>query len=144
MTSRTRAVIGAFVLVFGVGLGMAQEDDPEQVKEVDISDSPPVAEAACFNVRNVRNFTAISDRYVHVEGRRDEHYLLTMWTGCIGLRGALGIAISNDFNRVCSNSSATIAYREFGRLETCRIRTVESVDDKDAAEEIVELRTDRD
>ena len=143
MTNNTTAMIGAFVFVLGGSLAVAQDDEPEQVKEVDISDSPPVAQEACFNVRDVRNFDAISDRYVYVEGRRDAHYLLTMWTGCFGLRGALGIAISNDFNRVCSNSSATIAYREFGGLETCRIREVESVDDKDAAEEIVELRTDR-
>jgi len=140
MTSSKKLLIGIFVFALSAGLAFTQEDEPSEVKEVDISDSPPVAEAACFNVRDVRNFDAIRDRYVYVEGRRGEHYLLTMFTQCFGLRSALGIAISNDFNRVCSNSSATITYREFGQLESCRIRAVESVEDKAAAEQIVELR----
>ena len=144
MTIDNRVVIGAFIFALSAGLAFGQDDDPEQVKEVDISDSPPVAEEACFNVRSVRNFDAITDRYVYVEGRSDEHYLSTMWAQCFGLRSALGIAISNDFSRVCSNRSARITYRDFGRLQACTVRTVESVESKSAAEEIVELRTRRD
>ena len=99
-----------------------------------------VAEPACFNARTVRNFNALSDRHVYVEGRRDEHYLLTMFNVCFGLRSAFGIALSNDFSRVCSNTGETIYYRDFGRMEACRVRDVEAVASRDAAREIMELR----
>lgn len=98
------------------------------------------AEPACFNARTATNFSALSNRHVYLEGRRDEHYLLTMFNYCSGLRSAFGIALSNDLSRVCSNTSATIYYRDFGRLEACRVRDVESVASREAAREIVELR----
>lgn len=100
----------------------------------------PIAEPACFNARTASNFAALGDRYVYVQGRRDEHYLLTMFNVCFGLRSASGIALSNDFSRVCSNTSATIYYRDFGRMEACRVRDVEAVASREAAREIVELR----
>jgi hypothetical protein len=64
-----------------------------------------------------------------------------MWPGCFGLEGALGIAISSPMSRICSTSDAEIRYRGIGRLETCRIRTVEAVASKEAAEALVEQRS---
>ena len=106
------------------------------------SSSPEMlrAEQACFMARTATNFSALSSRHVYVEARRDEHYLLTMFNICPGLRSAFGIALSNDLSRVCSNTNATIYYRDFGRLEACRVRDVESVASRDAAREIVQLR----
>ncbi len=100
----------------------------------------PVAERACFNARTATNFSALSNRHVYVQGRQNEHYLLTMFGTCFGLRNAFGIALSSDLTRVCSNTSATIYYRDFGRLEACRVNDVESVASREAAREIVELR----
>ena len=100
----------------------------------------PVAEQACFNARTATNFSALSRRHVYVQGRRNEHYLLTMFNVCFGLRNASGIAIENTLSRVCSNTGATIYYRDFGRLEACRVSEVESVASRQAAQEIVELR----
>jgi hypothetical protein len=133
----TMLILVGFVLVLTVGLA---QDDRGNVKQVEIDGGEPPAEKACFNVREVRNFDALDDRFVYVEGRGDERFLLTMLPGCIGLRGALGIAISNDFSRVCSLDTARITYRGLGSVETCTIHDVEAVEDKAAAEALVKAR----
>jgi hypothetical protein len=115
-------------------------EDANAEKEVDAADAPPEVEDACFYVRDIDDFDALGDEFVFVEGRGDENYLLTMWAGCFGLEGAVGIAVSSPMSRVCSTSGAEIRYRGLGRLETCRIRVVESVASKEAAEALVEER----
>ena len=115
--------------------------DTASEKTIDAAAVPPAAEEACFLVRDIDDFDALSDELVFVEGRGDENYLLTMWNGCFGLRGAVGIAVSSPMSRVCSTSGAEIRYRGLGRLEVCRIRTVEAVESKEAAEALLEQRT---
>lgn len=134
---------------FGLTWGMAQDeveeseiqDSREAVREEAIGGAPPAPEAACFNVRRVDSFDAISDEHVYVAARGGEHYLLTMERSCTGLRNAEQIAIANQIARVCSNSLAEITYRGIGgRLETCWIRQVEGVEDRAAAEYVVRRR----
>lgn len=106
--------------------------------------TPPSTAPACFSVRGVRNFSALHNQYIYVQGRRDQHYLLTMERSCLGLRSSEGIEIENHTDRVCSNSQAGVSYRASGgRLETCYIRQVEAVEDRAAARIIVESRTRR-
>ena len=126
-----------------VGPGLAQDgDEPVETETLAADQAPPVAEDACFMTREIRGFDAISDQFILVEGRRDEYFLLTMFAGCFGLDNAFGISIRSNLSRVCSNSAAKIAYRgPGGRRETCSIRGVESVDSKEAAEQIVAQRT---
>jgi Family of unknown function (DUF6491) len=129
----------------GDGDGALPEDASDSAREprevdIDAGGEPP-AEEACFNVREVRNFTALDDRFVYIEGARDEHYLLTMAGVCIGLEDSFQIAISNELSRVCSIDFGKITYRGLGgRAETCSIREVEAVEDRAAAEQLVESR----
>ncbi len=124
------------------GSAIAQ-DDEEGVVEEEISTATPPPEPACFNVRDINNFDAFEDNFVYVEGRRNQHFLLTMQRSCFGLRQARGIAISNQINRVCSNSFAEITYRDFNTVMRCRIREVEAVVDKEAARALAERRKDQ-
>ena len=110
-------------------------------KEVGIIEAAPIAEDACFNVRDVRSFDAIRDRFVYVRCLRDRHYLLTMEDACQGLQNSLAVAVACGFNRVCSHDRATLTYRDFDRTRHCRILRVEAVDDLAAAEKLVESRT---
>lgn len=120
-------------------------DSDRDVTELDADAIPQTAEEACFVVREVRNFDALTDEFVYVEGAHDEEFLLTMFSRCVGLRNAFGIAVSSRMSRVCSNSSAEITYREFGgRLATCLIAKVEGVEDKATAEALVESRSRED
>jgi hypothetical protein len=125
----------------------AQDDDAvldeESITTIDIDEMPPTAEKACLYVRRARSFDPIDNRHLHVEASGDEHFLLTLQPGCIGLRSAFGIAISNQSNRVCSNDLATVTYRQFDRRETCRVLEVEMVASKEAAEAVVAARTKR-
>ena len=138
---------GCVVFAAMSSLAFAQDDADavaEDVVNEEISTDTPAPEPACFNVRDINNFDAIDDRFVYVEGRRDQHYLLTMDRSCFGLRSANGIAITNQMNRVCSNNFAKISYRDFGTTESCTIREVESVADKAAAVAIAERRKSQD
>jgi hypothetical protein len=119
----------------------AEGADVASEKEVDAAAAPPEAEEACFFVRDIDDFDALSDEFIFVEGRGDENYLLTMWSGCFALDGAVGIAVSSPMSRVCSTSGAEIRYRGLGRLESCRIRAVEAVESKEIAEALVEQRS---
>lgn len=120
--------------------GLAQ-DRRDAAREVEIAGDAPPAEETCFNVREVRNFSGLDDRYVYLETLRDEHFVLTMFPGCFGLEDAIQIAISNQLSRVCSVDTAKITYRGLGGdLESCPIRRVEAVEDRAAAEALVESR----
>lgn len=120
-------------------LAFAQNDADEVIEEEISTDAPP-PEPACFNVRDIDNFDALNDSFVYVSGRRNQHYLLTMQRSCFGLRNARGIAISNQINRICSNSFGEISYRDFDTVVKCGIRQIEAVADKDAARALVERR----
>ena len=119
------------------------EEDELVITEIDAQEGLPPSEEGCFNTRNARNFDALSDRYIYLEERRDNHFLLTMDGSCFSLRGANGIAISNQMSRVCSRDLARVSYRALGRVESCRIRRVESVDSREAAEQLAESREEQ-
>ena len=115
----------------------------EKVEEIVIdANAPPLTEAGCFSIRGVHNFSSLHDQYLYVEGRGNSHYILTMDRRCLGLRNAQEIAIENHRDRVCSNSQATVSYRGVGgRRDTCGIRTIEKLEDKNAARTLMEIRT---
>ena len=134
---RTALFTGALLTVTA---GLAQ-DNANDAREVEVAGGEPPSEEACFNVREVRNFSALDDRYVYLETLGNEHYVLTMFPGCFGLEDSIQIAISNQMSRVCSIDTAKITYRGVGGdLESCPIRRVEAVEDRSAAEALVESR----
>ncbi len=99
-------------------------------------------ERVCVNVRKITSFDAIDDRHIYIKARGEvKHFLFTMHGGCTGLRSAQTIAVTDTMSRVCSNSFGEVVYRQMGRgLDSCRIRTIEAVSDKDDARGLVEDR----
>jgi hypothetical protein len=117
------------------------QDGANDTRANGIDEAAPTLREDCFNVRETRSFSALDDRFVYLEGPRDEHFVLTMFAGCIGLEDSIQIAISNELSRVCSIDTAEVTYRGVGgNLETCSIRRVEAVEDRAAAEALVESR----
>jgi hypothetical protein len=111
-------------------------------QKVDTSGSESAAQRACFNVRNVDSFSPLHARFVYVRLLGgDEHYLLTLDAIYTSLPYAIGITISNEFSRVCSETGARITYVDSGRPVYCRIVRVEAVASKEAAQKLVEDRT---
>jgi hypothetical protein len=94
------------------------------------------------NVRNISSFDAIDDRHIYIKARgQQKHFLFTMRGGCFGLRSAHGIAVKDTLSNVCSNSFGEVIYRDRSRgLQSCPIRTIEAVSDKDDAKGLVEDR----
>lgn len=122
-------LLGLFAIIVLTGCSSSPNDD-----------SPAVEGRACFDSQRVSRFSPFDDRFVYVRVGSDEHYLLTVGGICPGLATATGISISSGmFSRICSDSGATITYRD--AQMPCRITAVETVTSRDAAEEIVKKRT---
>ena len=99
------------------------------------------AEAACFNVRDVRSAEPLHDRFVLVRCSHEREFLLTVGGPCLGLSRAIRVAVSNDFNRVCSHDGAKLTFREFDVVRRCEILEVEAVNDETEARDLVAART---
>jgi len=132
-----RAILVGLLLAFTSPVTFAQDDDAEDGNG---------SERICVNVRAIRSFDALTDNYVYVREGSSKHYLFTMRNRCHNLRNAMGIAIKDMISRVCSDGFGEILYRDqMGgrRLESCRIGSIEAVDSKDHAKEIVTEKTGR-
>ena len=93
-----------------------------------------------MNKRNINSFDAIDDEHVYIKATGNNHYLFTMQRRCFGLRRAQGIGIKDTMSRVCSDGFGEIVYRDMGRVQSCRIDTIESVASKEDAKGLVEDR----
>lgn len=99
----------------------------------------------CFSANMVSSFSYLHGRYVYVDVIGNKHYLLTLANECLALRSAMNLAITSEFDTVCSDSGAAITYSSFNRMHYCRVIKVQQVQDKAAAEALVkELTTPRD
>ncbi len=87
----------------------------------------------CVNKRNINSFDATDDQHIYIRATGNKHFLFTMQRRCFGLRGAHGIGVKDTMSRVCSNSFDEIVYRDMGRVQSCRIDTIESVTSKEDA-----------
>ena len=110
-----KARIYCWVLLLICPLAYAQDEKTED------GDEEETDARVCVYTRNIDGFDALTDEYVFISARRNEHYLFTMRSRCHGLRSAMGIAVKDTMNRVCSNGFGEIVYRDFGRRESCRL-----------------------
>jgi hypothetical protein len=114
--------------------------DNHELTTADDAQADKAEERVCFNNRQVRSFDSLNDRYVFVEAGGSKNYLLTMRNHCSGLANAHNIAIRDTTSRVCDNGFAEIIYRDLGRVQRCRIGSIERVQNKDAARALVAER----
>lgn len=134
MAALKRILVIVFLLAGVSDVVPAQEGrESETVEE-------PKVEKACFRVRDTRSIDAVDDRFVYVRCVRDKHYLLTMDNACLGLENSIAVAVSNRFDRVCSNDRAWITYKEFSQTRRCGILNVEEVSDREGALQLVKER----
>ena len=129
MKGRFLSLIGVAVTL-SIGPALADEHATEEE-----------AEEVCINTNLVRNFDGLDDQHVFVEERSKDYYLLTMKRRCSGLRHANTIALNDTTSRICSGGFGEIIFREagIGRM-TCRIDTIEPVENKDEARAIIDER----
>ena len=128
MRSTSLAVaLALFVLPFSVS-----SQESEKTATGDPAAAVP-SKKTCFNVRDVRSISAVEDRFVYVRCIRDQHYLLTMVNGCIGLQNSIAVGVANGFDRVCSLDRGVIIYKDFDQTRKCDVLLVEQVADSDAA-----------
>ncbi len=98
----------------------------------------------CFHIRQVNSWDAIDKKHIYLKEGVSDHYLLTMFSSCQGIKFAQAIALSNHMGRVCPNDFGRITYRDAGMQSSCRIDNVERVASKEEAEALVKSRTAED
>lgn len=135
-----RNLVNWLIILFGAFFAVALMAQDGDVVEEPISMDAPPPEPACFSIRNIGNFNALSNQFLLIESRRDNYFLLTLGRACFGIRNAQNIAVSNNTDRVCANSQAKVTYARFGEVDECMIVQVESVADRDSAKMLVERR----
>lgn len=96
----------------------------------------------CFRIRNVNSWDAIDDKHIYIKEAVNDHYLLTMFSACHGIKFAQAIALSNTMGRICPNDFGRITYRDGSMRSSCRIDDVERVGNKDEAVSLVESRSE--
>jgi len=130
-----RNILVSTALVLAGGVANSADGDSSQLAD------EPMRSDTCVNTRFVNNFSALSDQHLFVEARRKEFYLLTLKQRCFDLRSARSIAFNDTTSKVCSGGFGKVIYRSpFAGLESCRIGSVEIVEDKDAAKELIAER----
>ncbi len=121
------------ILAMGTTSAFAEEAEDDAAEE-------EAVERICVNKRTINSFDAIDDKHVYIKATGDNHFLFTMQRRCFGLRNAMGIGIRDTMSRVCSDGFGEIVYRNMGRMESCRIDTIDSVASKEDAEGLVKDR----
>jgi hypothetical protein len=94
----------------------------------------------CFNIRQISSWSAIDRDHVYLKEGVNNHYLVTLFSSCPGLRNANAIALSNSMGRMCPNDFGRITFRDAGMRSSCRIDDIEKVESKDAAVSLAEAR----
>ncbi len=121
------------ILAMSVGSAFAEETS-------DDADEEEAVQRVCVNKRTINSFDAIDDEHVYIKASSNKHFLFTMQRRCSGLRHANGIGIKDTMSQVCSKSFGEIVYRDMGRMQSCRIDTIEPVASKDDAKGLVKDR----
>ena len=122
------------LILLGSAPALADEHASDETAE-------ETGEKVCINSNLVRNFDGLDDEHVFVEQSGKDYFLLTMRRRCMGLRSAQAIALNDTTSRICSGGFGEVIFREsgVGRM-TCRIDTIERVENKDDARAIVAER----
>lgn len=95
----------------------------------------------CLNIRTISSWSALDDRHLYIKGTGSaNHFLLTMFTRCPGIRYAQALAFSNHTSQLCSNNFGQVTYKDGGIPRNCRIDDIERVNSRDEAKALAEAR----
>jgi hypothetical protein len=87
----------------------------------------------CVFQRNIEDFDAINDNYVVLYGMgRRKAYLAEIAGGCFDMRSQSALAaVDGDRNgQICGFGRDSLAYRNLGMIENCRILGLEELSDE--------------
>lgn len=82
----------------------------------------------CMFQSTINGFNALDDRYVILYGAgRNQAYLAELTPGCFDIKNttALGAVDGDGNGQICGFGRDSLAYREFGHTEQCRIMSLE-------------------
>lgn len=86
----------------------------------------------CMFQSTINGFNALDDRYLILYGLgQNQAYLAELAPGCFEIKNtnALGAVDGDNNGQICGYGRDSLAYREFGRTEECRIISLERLTD---------------
>lgn len=129
---RSHLLILGTVVIATAFLGCATGRSPER----------SVADRVCIRASTVEDFDPLDDRHLLVTVGVTDEYLFTL-EPCMGLTFAQGIVLAETMDRVCSDGTSWLMFRQPGTgSKRCRIVDIEPVADEDAARALVEARAE--
>lgn len=98
-------------------------------------------ERLCIDRRDINTIRALDDHHVFVKVSAGRFFMLTVEDTCAGLRLARSIAIVEATSRVCGDGHSLISFAEpIAGAMRCRIETIDSVADQNAAMDLIDSR----
>ena len=91
------------------------------------ADESSSTDKVCVSVRTIDSFASISDREIFVTARTNDSYVFTVMGVCQGLRSANAIGVADSMGRICGDSFGRIVFRDMGRQQSCRVKSIEAV-----------------
>ncbi len=128
---RTRLL--AVAVVAGLGLAGCASSQP--------TDAASATDRVCVRVQQINSYEPIGDHHVVIKVSVSKRYLLTLEEICTGLNFARGITIADTSTQVCNDGFSFLAFQQPGHgARRCRIINLEEVENREAAEALVESR----
>ena len=104
------------------------------------ADESSSTDKVCVSVRTIDSFASISDREIFVTARTKDSYVFTVMGVCQGLRSANAIAVADSMGRICSDGFGRVVFRDMGRKQSCRVKSIDAVAGLDEAKALAESR----
>ena len=123
----------AFFTLGALGIGGCSRRPPRH---------PAGPERTCVQTRKIRSIGALeSDRYAFAAVGAGHYYLLSVESGCLGLRFARGLAVAGGEPRVCDDGFGFLVFVDPDQgSRRCRIEDIDAVEDKATARELIAAR----
>jgi hypothetical protein len=127
-----KALLAALTLLVLAACATTSPDPESGAKRAPDQNRKMVRTTDCVFENSISSFNALDNRYVVLYGGGGRTaYLVEVAGGCFDVKNRPTLAtVDGDGNgQICGFGRDSIAYREFGRLEQCRILSIEKLSD---------------
>lgn len=135
---RTSRKIGVAMAICCCVALPASAEEPANEAQAELPETKLVRGSArtnCFRIDQIRNFEVLDPRNMLVFAGRRNAYHLELFSSCVNLEKAEGLAFSGHADRICGAAGDSVSRRDmFGREDTfdyeCKIRKVRRLDEE--------------
>ena len=104
------------------------------------ADESSSSDKVCVSVRTIDSFASISNKEIFVTARTNDSYVFTVSGVCQGLRSANAIGVADSMGRICGDGFGSVVFRDMGRKQSCRVKSIDAVANLDEAKALAASR----